>query len=105
MRNVLSDLPNCFYAAVFTEALEHAESHLVASCGARRLLGAFLGQELGDRPAQFGARCVNNLLAKQLCVVVHLVPGAAFCRSHCAISQSVKALTEADEPRGLGLRT
>ena len=102
VRNALDDLPDSLNPALVTEALEHAKDDFVPSGRPWCLLGALFGQELGDRSAQFGARCVHNLLAKQLAVVVHLVPEAAFCRSHSAVSQSVKALTEADEPRVFG---
>jgi hypothetical protein len=99
VRHALGDLSDCIYSVLFAESLEHPERDIVARGGAWRLLGAFFGQELGNRAAELGAVRVHDLLAQQLVVVVHLVKGPAFCRRQCALSLSVKALTEADEPR------
>ncbi len=51
------------------------------------LLGALLGEELGDRAPLVGAIGEDQLFAQQLVVVVHLVPGAPRARPsslrHC----------------------
>src|SRR5229473_3783264 len=57
-------------------------------------------EPLGNRAAALSTAGIDDLFAEQLTVVVHLVKRPAFCRCHCALSQSVKALTEADVPRG-----
>ena len=100
--HAFDELPDCGYTVFLTESFEDAKNDLVARGGTWRLLGALLGQELGNRAAELGAAGVHDLLAEQLVVVVHLVKRPPFCRRHCALSCSVKALTEADEPRFRG---
>jgi hypothetical protein len=57
---------------------------------------------LGYRAAKLGSAGVDEFFAEPLVVVVHLAERPAFCSYHFALSQSVKALTEADEPRDFG---
>ncbi len=99
MRDALDNLPDCLYVVFFTQSLEHTEHDLVPRRCTWRLLGAFFHQELGIRPAELGAVRLDDFFAQQFVVVVHLVRGSAFCRRHCALSRSVKALTDAHEQR------
>ena len=77
MRQRLGDLADGQDPAFLAEALEDAEGDLVGQGCAPGLLGALLGQELGDRPAHLGATGHDDLFAQQLVIVVHLVPGPA----------------------------
>ena len=93
------ELPDGFDAAFLAKSLEYAEHDLLPRGGAARPLGGLFCEELGDGSPLLGPAGEDDLFAQQLMVVVHLVKGPAFWRRHCALSWSVKALTEADEPR------
>ena len=97
MRHAFDDLPDGLYTVVFAESLEDPEYDVITRGGPGRLLSCFLARNSGI--AELSAARVHDLLAQQLVIVVHLVKGPAFCHCHCALFLSVKALTEADEPR------
>jgi hypothetical protein len=104
VRHCFGELPDGFDAVILTESLKDPKHDLVSRGGAARLLGTLFGEELGDRSPMLGPAGVDGLFAQQLVVVFHLVKSPAFWLRHCALSWSVKALTEADEPRDWGLR-